>query len=344
MDDLIARLKPGMNHEQALAGLQPLYRSLREAEWAGRSGDARARQRFLDGKLELRDGGQGINVVRRRMQTPIVALMGMAGFVLLIACVNVANLLLAKAAGRRRELSVRLAIGATRWQIMRQLLVESFVLAGTGGVASLAVAAWTTDALLKIHGSTGTIIKGTLDLRILLFAGAVTVLTGLMFGLVPAWRASGEDVIPAMKEQASGLRSGLRHARLRRWLVAAQVALSMMLLICAGLFAKSLYSLLQIDPGFQTASLLHFRLAPALSGYGKAGAALQSTVAGAHPASAERGRSECGRNPGDLRRRAGRECDRGGLQSERRRRHGCGAERYRPRILPDLGHSACGRP
>ncbi|MBL8234313.1 MAG: ABC transporter permease [Bryobacterales bacterium] len=268
--NLIARLKPGMNHEQTLAGLQPLYRSLREAEWAGQSGDARAKQRFLDGKLELRDGGQGINMVRRRMQTPIVALMGMVGFVLLIACVNVANLLLAKAAGRRRELSVRLAIGATRWQIMRQLLVESFVLAGTGGVASLAVAAWTTDALLKIYGTTDTTIKGNLDLRILLFAGAVTVLTGLLFGLVPAWRASGEDVISAMKEQASGLRSGLRHARLRRWLVAAQVALSMMLLICAGLFAKSLYSLLQIDPGFQTASLLHFRLAPALSGYDKA--------------------------------------------------------------------------
>ncbi|MBL8234310.1 MAG: ABC transporter permease [Bryobacterales bacterium] len=268
--NLAARLKSGTSREQALAGLQPLYRSLREAEWAGKRGDERAKNRFLEGKLELRDGGQGINMLRRQMESRILALMGMVGFVLLIACVNVANLLLAKAAGRRRELSVRLAIGASRWQIMRQLLVESFLLAAMGGMASLMVATWTTDALVKIFGNTDTPLKTTLDPRMLLFAGAVSLLTGLIFGLTPALRASGEDVMSAIKEQASALRSGLRHARLRRWLVAAQVALSMMLLIPAGLFAKSLYVLLRLDPGFQTANLLHFRIAPKLSGYDNA--------------------------------------------------------------------------
>jgi predicted permease len=195
--------------------------------------------------------------------------MAMVGLVLLIACANVANLLVARAAARRKEISIRLALGAGRRQIVRQLLVESMLLALAGGACGLIVAAWTTGFLIQFLPQQGALqmLTSQPDYRVMAFNFTVALLTGVLFGLVPALQATRTEVSDTLKDQAANVSAGSVQVRFRKGLVVAQVALSLLLLVGAGLFAKSLYNLKSMNPGFWTENLISFAVDPTLSGY-----------------------------------------------------------------------------
>ncbi len=270
--NVFARLKPEMSQQQAGAAVAVLYRAVSEEEIPQMKHHAlrgRDRERYLAQKLELRPAAQGINPLRDEWETPLVALLAMVALVLLIACANVANLLLARAAGRRKEIAIRLAIGATRWAIVRQLLAESLVVAVAGGAAGLVVAKWTMDALLGLlpADATGGWLGATLDWRTLGFSVMLTLATGLVFGLVPALDSARAEAGAALKENAANLASGRSSARFRKGFILAQVAFSVLLLVGAGLFARSFFNLMREDPGFHAENLLRFGIDPNLNGY-----------------------------------------------------------------------------
>jgi predicted permease len=267
--NILARLEPGVSAARAQAAMATIYRPALESElkqYPVRS--KRAEQLILGQKLEVQPAAQGINQLRQQWEKPLIALMALVGLVLLIACANVANLLLARAASRRREMAIRLALGAGRGSLLRQLLIESLVLALAGGLLGLLVSVWTTSALLRIlpAGATGGWIAATLDIRLLVFTLALSTFTGLLFGLAPALQASRSEVASSLREQRTALGS-TGAARFRRMLVVAQLALSLLLLVGAGLFARSLFNLLRVDPGFRTERLLTFAVDPSLNGY-----------------------------------------------------------------------------
>ena len=268
--NILARLKPGVSAQQAQAAIATVYRPLMEAQVKQfPEASQRANQLILSQKLELQPAAQGINQLQQAWEKPLVALMALVGLVLLIACANVANLLLARAASRRREMAIRLALGAGRRALGRQLLIESLVIALAGGLAGLLVSVWTTRALLRVlpADATGGWIAATLDVRLLLFALALSVVTGLLFGLAPALQAGRAEVASTLREQPAALASAGSGARFRRILVVVQLALSLLLLVGAGLFARSLFNLLHVNPGFRTERLLTFSIDPALNGY-----------------------------------------------------------------------------
>jgi predicted permease len=269
--NIFARLKPGMSQQQAGAAMAVLFRAVSEEEVPQMEHPLTPhdRERFLAQKLELRPAAQGINPLRDEWETPLVALLAMVGLVLLIACANVANLLLARAAGRRKEIAIRLAIGATRWAIVRQLLAESLVVAVAGGAAGLVLSKWTMDALLGLlpADATGGWLGATLDWRALGFSVLLTLVTGLIFGLAPALDSARAEAGAALKENAANLASGRSSARFRKGFILAQVALSVLLLVGAGLFARSFFNLMREDPGFHAENLLRFGIDPRLNGY-----------------------------------------------------------------------------
>ena len=192
----------------------------------------------------------------------------MVGLVLLIACANVAPLLLARAASRQKEMAIRLAIGASRGSIVRQLVVENLMVSSAGGLAGLVVAIWTTDALLRPlpEDATGGWLAATLDFRTLGFALLLSIVTGLLFGLVPAIVSTRPDLSSSLKDQSANVTASGGQARFRRIFIVAQVALSL-LLVGAGLFARSLFNLMTQNPGFHAEKLLTFSVDPSLNGY-----------------------------------------------------------------------------
>jgi predicted permease len=200
--------------------------------------------------------------------------LGVSGLVLLVACANVANLLLARATARSREIVIRLALGAGRWRIIRQLLMESLLLALLGGGLGLLVALWGADLLRA--GSPFTIdlqlaiVDFSPDWRVLSWTLAVSLLTGLLFGLAPAWQAARTDLLPVLKNEEGGSGRGARRLSPRNLLVVAQLAISVVVLVCAGLFVKGLYKAQTADPEFQPENLLSVRLNPGLAGYDEA--------------------------------------------------------------------------
>ena len=268
---ILGRLKPGVTTQQAKASMQVLFHQIIEQE-AKDPSIARAseydRREFLKSTINLLPAGTGRSFLRSQMTRPLQVLMAIVALVLLIACGNVANLLLVRAAGRQREIAVRLALGASRWQIIRQLLMESVLLAFSGGVAGVGVAYLGLKALLgflpQSTASLGLAIAP--DGRVLLFNFGVALVTGLLFGLIPALQATNPDVAPTLKDQAGSV-AGTGHERVRKSLVAAQVALSLLLLIGAGLFIRSLRSLREVGPGFPASNLIAFRVDPSLNGY-----------------------------------------------------------------------------
>lgn len=267
---VFARLKPGMSIGQAQAAMQTVFRPMLEEELAriGKMRSRKSEQEFLSMKLSLLEAVQGINEMRRHFEKPLVALMGMVGLVLLIACANVAGLLIARAAGRRKEIAIRLAMGAGRTGIVRQLLVESLVLGLAGGVAGLLVGRWTTLGLLRLLAGDQpeAWLSAAIDLRVLGFNLLLSVATGILFGLAPALQSVRAEVASALKDQSAGARSS-GGARFRRALVVAQVALSLLLLVGAGLFARSVANLMRVDPGFRSSNVLTFAIDPTLGGY-----------------------------------------------------------------------------
>jgi predicted permease len=270
--NVFGRLKPGVSRRQAQAALQPYFHGMLEMEVkeaAFNKASAEVRARFLQNVIEVRPGAQGKPRFREMLATPLWVLMALTGGVLLIACANVASLLIARAAGRQKEIAIRLAIGAGRFRIIRQLLVESLLLSLAGGVLGLLLAIWTDRALLAFLPPDTVALKlsATPDLRILGFATAVSLLTGLLFGLVPALQSTKPDVAPVLKDTVGGIVGGGTHVRVRKALVAAQVMLSLLLLIGAGLFIRSLRNLRDMGPGFTTGNLAAFEVDPSLNGY-----------------------------------------------------------------------------
>ena len=197
--------------------------------------------------------------------------MGMVGLVLLIACANVANLLLARGAARQKEVAIRLALGASRGAIVRQRLIESLALSATGAVLGLAVAWWTGTLLLKTlpFEEAARTMTAVPDGRVTAFAIAVACFTALLFGLAPALQSTRPALTSTLKDEAGSVVGGTGHARFRKALVVAQVGLSVLLLAGAALFARSLYNLKALDPGFQSDQLLGFSIDPSLNGYSR---------------------------------------------------------------------------
>jgi predicted permease len=258
--------------EQAKASLQPFMHSmlvLEVQEKAFNHASPYDREQFLRCWMDVLPGSQGRANLRDQLKTPLWVLMAITGTVLLIACANIANLLLARATGRQKEIAVRLAIGASRGRIVSQLLVESLSLSAIGALAGLALAFWADKLLMAAYlggDATGLKLSTAPDLRILLFTLAVTVATGLFFGLAPAIQSTKPNVGPTLKDQAGSVVSG-GSVILRKSLVIAQVTLSLLLLIGAGLFVKSLNNIRNLGPGFPVERLIGFEVDPSLSGY-----------------------------------------------------------------------------
>ena len=271
--NVMGRLKPGVSHEQAAAGLNVAYRQLlqEDLKTITRLPSGTFRDRFLTKNLLVLPGAKGRSQLRSQFSTPLIVLMAMVGLVLLIACANVANLLLARAASQQKEVAIRLALGAGRWRVVRARLAESVVLALAGAAVGVLFAWWTTSLLidtLPFERAVRT-LSADPNPRLVLFAIAVSTLTSLLFGLAPAFQATRPVLTSALKEEAGSVAGGGRQARVRKGLVVVQVALSVLLLAGAGLFARSLYNLRTLNPGFVTENLLQFSVDPALSGYSR---------------------------------------------------------------------------
>ena len=273
---VFARLKPGYTPQSAQASLQVLFHQIRQYETslpAAKNWTAWSRDQFLRGTINVEKASAGYSQLRNGFSKALIVLMCMVGLVLLIACANVANLLIARAIARQKEIAVRLSIGASRGRLVRQLLAESMLLSFAGGVAGVGVAFGLTRGLLALIPSDGPplLIHAQPDGRVLLFTLAVTCLTGLIFGLVPALRASRPDPWATLKDSVGSIAGHGGSLVLRKGLVVAQVALSFLLLFGAGLFVRSLGNLKSTKTGFgDMENLVTFQISPALSGYSEA--------------------------------------------------------------------------
>jgi predicted permease len=265
----IARLKPDVTLAQAGASINVVFkRCITEA--AGVSAAADNVGNFLDQRIHLRAGAGGASTLHEKFGEPLKVLMALVGLVMLIACANVANLLLARGAARRKEFAMRLAIGAGRPRLIRQLLTESLLLASLGAGAGLVLGRWGVAALVHMVGeSNGVQLDLQLDGRILAFTTAMTVLTAILFGLIPALRSTRVDLTPVLKSTAGsgGDESVYRRLPLGKIMVAAQVAVSLVMLVAAGLFVRSLTMLNRVNLGYNRENLLLFRVNNAAGGY-----------------------------------------------------------------------------
>jgi predicted permease len=268
---VFARLKPGYTIESAQAPLQGLFTQIRQHEMTlpgAKYFSPYIREQFMKGLLKIEKADVGYSPLRNDFSTALIVLMGMVGLVLLIACANVANLLIARGFMRQREIAVRLSLGATRGQLVRQLLTESVLLSLIGGALGIGLSVALTRGLIAfIPQQQPLLIQPTPDLRILSFTFVLTLITGIVFGLLPALKASNPDQWATLKDTVGGIAGSGGSLFLRKGLVAAQVALSFLLLFGAGLFVRSLQNLQTTDTGVQMDNLVTFRLSPALSGY-----------------------------------------------------------------------------
>jgi predicted permease len=269
---VFGRLKPGYDVTSAQAPLQGLFTQIRAYEMtlpAAKEWSQYNRTEFMKGKLLVTDAALGYSSIRNDFSTALLVLMCMVGLVLLIACANVANLLIARAFMRQKEIAVRLSLGSSRARLVRQMLVESLVLSCLGGIAGLGLAVLLTRALLALVPAQGQplLLSATPDPRILTFTLFLTFVTGIVFGLLPALRASRPDPWTTLKDTMGSIAGTGGSLFLRKGLVAAQVALSFLLLFGAGLFVRSLQNLKTTETGVVLDNLLTFQLAPALSGY-----------------------------------------------------------------------------
>jgi predicted permease len=269
---VFGRLKPGYTVESAQAPIQGLFTQVRAYEMtlpAAKEWSTYSREQFMKGRLLVAKADLGYSSLRNDFSTALVVLMCMVGLVLLIACANVANLLIARGFMRQKEIAVRLSLGSSRGRLVRQLLVESLVLSFAGGVLGVAVAVFLTRALLALVPSQGQplLISPTPDPRILAFAFGLTFATGIVFGLLPALRASRPDPWTTLKDTMGSIAGTGGSLFLRKGLVTAQVALSFLLLFGAGLFVRSLQNLKTTDTGVALDNLVAFQVSPALSGY-----------------------------------------------------------------------------
>ena len=261
---LMGRLKPGVNMDQAQASVNHALRQ-HLTELAGSQLTEERQKGIQNTYVTLADGSGGISGLRVIYSKPLHMLMAIVGMVLLIACANVGSLLLSRAASRKAEISLRMALGATRWRIIRQLLTESMLLAVVGGVCGVLLAQWGVYILVSLVARTSPLDTRP-DSGVLAFTAAVSIVAGLLFGLIPALQASRANLSSAMKEKTR-TRSGFMRVSLSSLMVVMQVGLSMVLLTGAGLFARSLIKLQNEDVGFDRNNVLLLGIDPRLAGY-----------------------------------------------------------------------------
>jgi predicted permease len=267
---VFARLKSGISPEQATAGIAPIYHALLEQEISLNPGlSQKDRDEFLAKKLVLHDGARGRPNLARQAGPQLLTLLGMAALVLFITCANIAGLLTARGAARRKEISVRLALGGSRWRLIRQMLVESCLLSVTGGLLGVLLAAWMSSALIRFATVNGIAdgLSPALDLTALALTAALAVFCGILFGIAPAFTATHLDLSGSLKEQTGASFSAPSQTRFRKILVISQVSLTLLLVTCAFGFVRSLQNLSHVDLGFQPSHLLEFSIAARLSGY-----------------------------------------------------------------------------
>ncbi len=260
----VGRLKPGASVAQARAELDAIMQPYMDE--TSISAETR-RDSFA--RIELAPASKGLDTLRRQFSRPLQALMVIVGLVLLIACANVANLLLARATVRRKEFAVRLALGASRVRLIRQMLTESLLLVSLGGLLGLLIARWSSAFLVSFFaaGQNRIFVDLPLDGRILLFTAAAALLTGLVFGLGPALQATRIDPNPALKDSAAAVTHPRSRLRASKLLIVSQVALSLLLLVGAGLFLRTLYNLNRLDAGFNREGVLTMKVRPPETDY-----------------------------------------------------------------------------
>jgi len=267
---LFARLRPGITIEAARASLGAQYHAIIDDVEAPLQKDITPQTlaRFRAKPIILAPGGRGQSVIPDQTKTPLRLLLGVTAFVLLIACANIANLLLARSAARAGEMAIRLSIGASRARLIGQLLTESLLLAALGGAAGLAVARWTLVLVTSLLPSeVQHTIVFSISGPVVLFAIGLTFATGLLFGLFPALHSTRPDVVSALKNQAGQPSGAKGAARFRLVLATSQIALAMMLLASSGFFVKSLLNVSRVDLGFKVDHVATFGLSPDLNGY-----------------------------------------------------------------------------
>ncbi|HYL94202.1 MAG TPA: ABC transporter permease, partial [Terriglobales bacterium] len=266
---ILGRLQPGATRARAQVALQPLYHSLLLAEVPLMKLSEATKRQFLDRPLLLESGASGRQVLQADARQPLTFLVVMVGLVLLIACANLASLLVARGEARQREIAVRLAVGAARWRLVRQLFTENLLLAILGGAAGVLFAVWTLAFLVQtMQESIGVLgLEEQLDGRILGFAIALSLLTALLFGLLPALRAARADLQSTLKDLGASVSHRLSSVRLRKALIVGQVALTAVLLTAAGLFTRSLLNLRNINLGVRADHVVEFTIAPQLNRY-----------------------------------------------------------------------------
>ncbi len=267
---LFARLKPGATMEKAKASINSVYHGIiNDVEAPLQKGMSdQTLERFRAKEITLAPGERGQSSLHGEVQTPLTLLFSITGLVLLIACANIANLMLARGAGRGQEMAIRGSLGASRLQLVRPLLTESLLLAVMGGLASLLVARWTLGALASLLPADAVeSLTFGISPSMVLFAGGLSIATGFLFGLYPAVHTSRRDLVTVLKANA-GQPSGARSAaRFRTALVVAQIALSMTLLVASGLFIRSLDNVSRVDLGLRADNLVVFGVSPELNGY-----------------------------------------------------------------------------
>jgi predicted permease len=269
---LFARLKPGVDADAAKRAINGIYKPIIndvEAKLQEGMSDA-TMQRFRAKEVLVTDGARGQSSLHQRVKTPLYLLLGITAIVLIIACANIANLLLARAANRSMEMAVRLSLGASRRQLLTQLLTESLVLAVLGGIVSVLVAQWTLGGLASLlPADTAQTLRFAVDPGVIGVAAALSVATGLLFGMYPALHSTRPDLVTTLRANSGKHSGNLAAARFRSSLVMAQIALSMALLICAGLFVRSLVNVSRVDLGARIDNVVTFSLAPERNGYSR---------------------------------------------------------------------------
>ena len=267
---VFGRLAPGLSVEQAEEAINVPYRAIvHDVEAPLQEGMSdQTLARFRDKRVVVTEGAKGQSSIHAEAKAPLMLLLGVTGVVLLIACANIANLLLARGASRGTEMAVRLSIGAGRRHVVGQLLAESCLLGLLGGIGGLVTARWTLQLIVSALPPEATrTLSASLDWRVMLFAGALSIGTGFLFGLFPALSSTRPDLVTSLR--ASGGTSAAKGGggRFRAGLATAQIALSMSLLVAAGLFVKSLLQVTQVDLGLDTSSMVTFGISPELNGY-----------------------------------------------------------------------------